>query len=348
MRISVVLPIYNVQNYLEQCVQSLIEQTYKDIEILLVDDGSTDKSGEICDKLATKDDRITVFHKENGGTHTARNLGIQKASGEYVMFLDPDDWLDTDTFEKLAAKIQESTPDVIRFNYVREFEDRSVKKENTFLEQKVYEGQECKKVCRQTVGLIGEELKNPENFNFLASACFSLYKREMILKNNLEFFNIRKIATFSDGLFNISFLLKANKFQYVDECFYHYRKFTSGAATSKYREDFLSRQLVMFDYMKDLIKDADDEDFLKAYANRIVLSSMEMCLNVFKSDKSVALKFAEIKDILNSEIHKSAYKNLTLRDFPTKWKVYFFFIKHRLTAFVYIMTFLMRQIQRKG
>ena len=100
MRISVVLPIYNVQNYLEQCVQSLIEQTYKDIEILLVDDGSTDKSGEICDKLATKDDRITVFHKENGGTHTARNLGIQKASGEYVMFLDPDDWLDTDTFEK--------------------------------------------------------------------------------------------------------------------------------------------------------------------------------------------------------------------------------------------------------
>ena len=88
MLISVIIPVYNVEKYLRRCVESVMLQTYKDIEILLIDDGSTDRSGRICDELAHKDIRIHAFHKENGGVSSARNLGIERACGEYICFKD--------------------------------------------------------------------------------------------------------------------------------------------------------------------------------------------------------------------------------------------------------------------
>ena len=241
MLISVVLPTYNVKEYITQCVHSLIHQTYGELEILIVDDGSTDGTGALCDTLALEDSRIRVFHKENGGTHTARNMGIREAKGEYIMFLDPDDWLDEHTFQELVSRIRQDDLDVIRFSYVREFPTHSAEKKNTFLPETLCQGEDCRRICRQTLGLVGQELAHPENMNFLASACFSLYRKSIIDDNGLELYNIREIATFSDGLFNIRFLQKANRFLYVDIPFYHYRRgsdfqlpreFSSAAADS--------------------------------------------------------------------------------------------------------------------
>ena len=110
------LPTYNVKDYIGPCISSLTQQTYEDLEILIVNDGSTDGTDALCDELAATDSRIRVFHKENGGTHTARNRGIQEATGQYIMFMDPDDWLDTTTFEELVSHIREEDPDVIRFS----------------------------------------------------------------------------------------------------------------------------------------------------------------------------------------------------------------------------------------
>jgi len=104
-RISVIVPVYNIQEYLERCVHSICEQTYKNLEIILVDDGSTDGSGELCEKLAKEDDRIRVFHKKNGGSSSARNLGIREATGEYLGFIDSDDYVEPDMYELLADGI---------------------------------------------------------------------------------------------------------------------------------------------------------------------------------------------------------------------------------------------------
>ncbi len=106
--ISVIVPVYNVLEYLPRCVQSIMEQTYSNIEILLVDDGSTDGTGQLCDELALKDDRIKVFHKENGGSSSARNLGISYAKGEYLGFVDSDDYIDATMYEKLYNAISEN------------------------------------------------------------------------------------------------------------------------------------------------------------------------------------------------------------------------------------------------
>lgn len=105
--ISVVIPVYNIEDYLERCVNSVCRQTYKNMEILLVDDGSTDGSGALCDELAKKDDRIRVFHKANGGSSSARNLGVAQAKGEYVGFVDSDDYIDSNMYELLYGAIEE-------------------------------------------------------------------------------------------------------------------------------------------------------------------------------------------------------------------------------------------------
>lgn len=105
IRISVIVPVYNIKEYLERCVRSICNQSYKNLEIILVDDGSTDGSGDICDRLAKEDDRIRVFHKENGGSSSARNLGIREATGDYLGFIDSDDYIEPDMYELLADGI---------------------------------------------------------------------------------------------------------------------------------------------------------------------------------------------------------------------------------------------------
>lgn len=348
MLISIIVPVYNAQDYLEDCVASLIGQTYKNIEILLINDGSTDQSPLICDRFADEDNRIRVFHKENGGTHTARNLGIQQAKGDYVMFIDPDDWFDTNTVDTLVSEIEKHNLDVVRFNYVREFLVHSAVKPNTLLPTQACFGEECLKVCRQAIGLIGEELENPESLNFLSSVCFAAYKKSIIIEHNLKFVNIREIATFSDGLFNIAFLMRANSFKFIDKCFYHYRKYNAASATSNYRPDFLKRQMIMFGYMEQMVKEIDCEECYEAYNNRIVLSTMEMCLNVTKCSNSFSDKYKEIKTVLNNPAHKKAYKKFALKYLPLKWKIYYFFVKYRMAFFVYAMTYAIRMIQKRG
>lgn len=110
--ISIVIPVYKVESYLRQCVDSILEQTYQEIEILLVDDGSPDKCGEICDEYARIDNRIRVFHTENKGVSAARNLGLREAKGDYFGFVDPDDWIEPDMYEILLRRLEETGADI--------------------------------------------------------------------------------------------------------------------------------------------------------------------------------------------------------------------------------------------
>ncbi len=347
MLISIIIPVYNAQEYIEECVKSVLSQTYKDIELLLINDGSTDKTGEMLDLFPEKDERVRVFHKENGGTHTARNLGLDNAKGEYVMFMDPDDWLSLDTVEKLTEKIKEYDLDEIRFNYIREFKDVSLKKENKFLKESLYSNDECRELFRQTVGLVDGELRNPENLNFLASVCFGAYRKSIITENNIRFFNIREIGTFSDGLFNIEFSKHLKKFLFLDEGFYHYRKTNTSSATKNYRENFMKKQALLFDKIYELIKN-DGEDVLNAYYNRIAIGTMELSLNALKQKGKATKKYKEIKEVLKDELHIKALKQLKISFLPLKWKVYFSLMKMRSALGVYFMSAVILKLMNRG
>lgn len=124
--ISIIVPVYKVEPYLRQCVDSILNQTYRDIEVLLIDDGSPDRCGEICDEYAKKDQRIRVFHTENKGLSAARNLGLREAKGEYIGFVDSDDWIEPDMYEVLLKRMQETGADISVCGMWYEFVNRSI------------------------------------------------------------------------------------------------------------------------------------------------------------------------------------------------------------------------------
>ena len=124
--ISVIVPVYNVEKYLRQCLHSVINQTYRDVEILIVDDGSTDGSGTVCDVYAEKDNRITVFHTENYGLSAARNHALDRAHGDYIAFLDSDDWLEESAIEQLLTVAETTGADIVACRFFQEFVDKTV------------------------------------------------------------------------------------------------------------------------------------------------------------------------------------------------------------------------------
>lgn len=162
--ISIIIPIYNVEKYLPKCLDSVISQTYTNIEIILVNDGSTDSSGLICDDYALKDSRIKVIHKENGGVSSARNIGLDTASGDYVMFVDSDDYVEVDFCEKSLKMALEMNADIVSFGFYRERIDGTRK--------------EVKTVCPRTVspseGIKELITKKDYIYNFLWNKIFRL------------------------------------------------------------------------------------------------------------------------------------------------------------------------------
>ncbi|YCA42426.1 glycosyltransferase [Bacillus sp. JZ8] len=174
-KISIVVPIYNVEQYLHKCVSSLINQTYKNIEIILVDDGSPDQCPSICDTYAEQDDRITVIHKENGGLSDARNAGIEKAKGEYILFVDSDDYIELDTCEKLYEIITSYEVDIVVGNARRIENGVSSPMKHTYIpEREIVSGHDYLKL----------ELKRG---TMHMAAWLNLYKKSFLIDNQLNF-----------------------------------------------------------------------------------------------------------------------------------------------------------------
>ena len=121
VKLSAIAPIYNVEEYLPRAIESILNQTYKNLEIILVDDGSTDHCGLICDEYAKKDSRIIVIHKENGGIASAIKAGAQAATGEYTIVFGPDDWLERNAYEMVAADIEKYHPDIVSFGWMKDY-----------------------------------------------------------------------------------------------------------------------------------------------------------------------------------------------------------------------------------
>lgn len=124
--ISIIVPVYNVEAYIHQCIKSIIEQSYKNLEIILVDDGSKDKSGKICDDYARKDKRIKVIHKKNGGLSDSRNAGITVATGKYIAFVDSDDWIEKNMYEKMYNECEKFGADICICGFFREYKDKTI------------------------------------------------------------------------------------------------------------------------------------------------------------------------------------------------------------------------------
>ena len=205
-KISIIVPVYKVEKYLERCIDRLINQTYKDIEIILVDDGSPDKCPRICDDYAKKSDRVIVIHKKNGGLSDARNCGLLKATGEYILYVDSDDYIELDACEKLVAGMKENVDLVVgAYNEIRN--GRSIKKRHSnILQNKVYNAKEY-------------VISSIERDEWYAPAWLNLYSKSFLISNDLFY----RVGIYFEDIEMLPRLFLANpKITYVDYPFYNY------------------------------------------------------------------------------------------------------------------------------
>ena len=207
IKVSIIIPVYNGSQYLDECINSVIKQTYSNIEMLAIDDGSTDMSLEILKEYAEKDKRIIVIHQENAGSGRARNTGIEHATGEYVTFLDCDDYLELDCISVIVNRIRISFPDMLRFKHVTfgAIETKaSDEPENFFSEGKEY----VKYILKNHHGGAG-------------SVSCKVYKRKVLVENNIKFGSYK---TAEDGHFNTQALAFLRTVDILDYVGYYYRK----------------------------------------------------------------------------------------------------------------------------
>lgn len=220
--ISIIVPVYNVENYLCQCIDSILAQSFTDFELLLIDDGSTDNSGDICDNYALKDSRIQVFHKINGGVSSARNLGLDNANGEWVVFVDPDDWLSENYCETLVKYCLDT--DITFFSEVWHFSDGC---------KIIYSSGKgfAKDSMEQKEKLILHLLQNQTKHNYFGYTWNKIFRLKIIDANKIRF--VEGLSTSEDEVFTLHFSLHANSMKVIYAPIYHYRVTQTGLTAKR-------------------------------------------------------------------------------------------------------------------
>lgn len=285
--ISVIVPVYKVENYLEKCVNSIRSQSYSDLEIILVDDGSPDNCGKICDEMALNDQRIRVIHQKNQGLAAARNAGLAIAQGKYVAFVDSDDTIENGTYLLLYNMIEHYDTDIAIC------ECRKVK-ESEVLEQVEYSKYENRVLDNNKLWeLVFGQLNN--------SSCNKLYKRSLI--GDLQF--PKKVVHGEDLLFNIEYLAKCNIGVYNEAPVYNYLSRNNSITRSYFNENVFF-EIVAKDKAKDLVK-----KYMPVQMSRAELFCFRARMNVLRSvyaaDKELRYqdKIDEIKRYI-----KQQYRNV--------------------------------------
>lgn len=255
--ISVILPVYNVEKYLERCLNSILAQTFSDFEVILVDDGSTDSSGSICDEYALKYPNIIAIHKENGGLASARNTGIPHACGEYVAFVDSDDWIEKTTYQVLHSSVLEYAPDIISFG-CRKIQNGTVLNQTL---PEFPEGLYSKEQLRNQI--LPDSIAKHRAFDqaYLPvhmSAWGNLYKRDFVQKKALLFTSEREVLN-EDWLFNIRCLHRAESLQVIHKAFYNYDT-REGSLSMSHKSDSYERKKKLFAAYQEELADVSNSD----------------------------------------------------------------------------------------
>lgn len=276
--VSLIIPVYKVNEaYFKQCIDSVLKQTFKNIEVILVDDGSPDESGKICDLYRNSDERVVVIHKDNGGVSSARNEGLIAAHGEWVMFLDADDWLIEYAIEEILREGAKYDADMICFNHFYNSDDRQWKREHITPKTIVRCNNDLK---WSVIDMLFPYLDKKRN-NVQLGACRAvwgkLYKASIVREHNLMFDTDLKIS--EDAIFNMDFIAYAKKVVHMDKYLMHYRVHGE-SIMQRYNEDvFDINEKALTAYLKRIERYWKDIDFQIAYlgmASECVFRAMKM------------------------------------------------------------------------
>lgn len=333
-KVSIIVPVYNVENYLLRCIDSLRNQTLEDIEIILVDDSSTDSSLEICKKSAEEDSRIKVIHKNNEGAGLARNAALKIANGKYIGFVDSDDFVEPDMFKTLFDKAKKYNSDLVMSgvlfvdgNMFSQKGGRLLKK--YFNEDTHFETKEDLEELR--MGIVGSTPDDFDDSKYGMSIWKNLFKHEVIKKNALTFQSEREMLS-EDALFMIDFISLINKATGISEAFYNYVR-NEVSISKSYKKDRFEKSLVFVNEVEKRFKKDIAPSQYQIYIYRFwqamcrVLCSQEI-MHAKETGKKDLSK--NLKNICTHRLTKETLKTYPLKKLPIKQKIFAYAMKYRL------------------
>lgn len=332
--VSVIIPIYNVELYLRTCLDSVLSQTYSNIEVICINDGSTDMSTEILTEYKNCDKRIKVITIKNSGVSNARNLALKESCGDYVMFVDADDWLEKETIEKLLNHSKFPECDIAMFPYFSEHTNSTAERK-LFEKDIVFSGKEKNDLARLLIGPIGSEINNPAKLDSYGTIWGKIYKRRII--EGLSFIDLKIIGTAEDSVFNMHAFKRAKRILYTNIVHYHYRRNNTSSATSKYRPWLVNCWKHQYSIISRSFQSDVEQEALQ---NRIALNVLGASLNEFSApnrNKSIRL-------LLNDFIYHEALKNLTVRYLPFHWKVFYSCARYKQNVLLMFLIMAIKKI----
>ena len=337
--ISIIIPVYNAATYLSTCLDSLLEQTYRNIEVICVDDGSQDESALILADYAQKDRRLKVVTQKNGGVASARNRGIAEAQGDRIMFVDSDDWIDITTCEKAMALMTVYNTDIVLWAYTREYTNGKSAPRFLLNEDKLFDEKQIQSLHRLIVGPIGAELHDPTLLHSWGTVWGKLYSRSVI--SRIEFIDTNIVGSAEDVLFNIEVFAHVKRAFYINETMYHYRK-GENSFTGGYNKNLNERWRNLYTMMSEIITTYSlPPEFQEALNNRIALGLIGQGINECRSPRNMREKVTAIKQIIGQKQYRLAINDLTLKYFPPHWHLFFRAAKNSNAGILYILLLIM-------
>lgn len=315
-KISIIVPCYKVEQYLDRCMQSLLNQALKNIEIILIDDGSPDNIPVMCDNYAKNDNRVKVIHKKNSGLGLARNSGLDIASGEYVAFVDSDDFVDIEMYLSLYEKANQNNCDAVFCSYyIEKRNGRGWIRSNEIEKDTMFLGKEIDLFMLDMIASSPSEIIDRR---YAMSVWHAIYKREIIENSYIRFLSEREIAS-EDIPFQISFLKRSHRIEYINQAYYYYCN-NSNSLTATFKKEKFYNFLRLYDILSEEVKHLPDGQIR---CDRLFLGYTRSQL-LRLTNSNMSNKLAYLREICN---------NLVWEKISTRYKINF--VRNRFQKWFY-------------
>ena len=320
-KVSIIVPVYNAEKYLEECAASILNQTIKDIELILVDDGSTDSSPALCDSIAARDSRVKVIHKANGRASSARNAGIRAAGGEFVAFVDADDWISPEMYETMLAQ----GADVCLCDFVRFQGDREFPNTHNTVKPGFYD--RAQMIRDIFPHLVMDGIEYP-----ITISNWAMLIRRSILADNRLFYR-EDIHISEDAPFGSEVLYCADSFAYLKDHYFYYYRVTEGSASRSYKDWWWDSSLKINEEIENFFGNCPDYDFTQQIkSNMFYLARAEIYYIMYNTGMTRAEQNRKIRAVMNHPRVVRMMKGFDVSSFALSFKMLYWSIRYRSVA----------------
>lgn len=333
VKVSVVVPVYNAEKYIDKCINSIIKQTLEDIEIILINDGSRDKSLEICKKYEHIDSRVRVIDKPNSGVSSSRNIGIDISTGEYITFIDADDWIESNMIENLYIKAKAYKGSIVISNYFRNY----INKEhivNLNIEDEYLENNEIKE--KLIFPLIGNKhIDKKDSILGFRSPWAKLFRLDIIKEHNIRF--REELTIYEDALFNIEFLSKVNRVIIDKNAYYHYFN-NLNSTLNLYNENCWITNKMYIELVSEFLI---ENNYKNQIASRFIFMKLDLITKAifneckFTNKKNIYKRIKNIDKICKDKVTQNTLKETNIINLDFKRKIGKLLIKNHMSTILY-------------